>query len=220
MIRIVLGNGKKLDLTKVMTDHAGRYYSWSDVLNVAFEVIDFFGDRLKTQLREEGARYDLVDAVFGLGLQREIQKPGMENVRDLLLIVRRVEALGAFLETDDGAGLLTAYRRAANILRIEEKKDGRSYAGHADPARFAQDEERTLFDRIAEVTAEADSALQREDFAAAMAALARLRGPVDAFFDTVTVNADDAGLRENRLLLLSQIRAAMDRVADFSKIAG
>jgi glycyl-tRNA synthetase beta chain len=197
-------------------------YRWVDVDEAASEqallhrtdqtvsdLLSFFADRLKVQLREDGARHDLVDAVFAL-----------EGQDDLLMIVRRVEALGAFLDTEDGASLLTAYRRAANILRIEEKKDGRGFAGHADPARFALEEERVLFDRIAEVAAEADSALSREDFAAAMAALAKLRGPVDTFFDEVTVNADDADLRENRLLLLSQIRAAMDRVVDFSKIGG
>lgn len=217
---------------------------------LAADLLDFFADRLKVQLREEGARHDLVDAVFALGQEARsgdaatgtgnqaarsaggATGTGNQSARsaggatgpqandDLLMIVRRVEALGDFLSTDDGASLLTAYRRAANILRIEEKKDGRQYAGHADPARFAGDDERVLFDRIAEVTAEADSALGREDFAATMAALARLRGPVDTFFDTVTVNAEDPALRENRLLLLSQIRAAMDRVADFSKIGG
>jgi glycyl-tRNA synthetase beta chain len=136
------------------------------------------------------------------------------------MIVRRVEALGAFLDTEDGASLLTAYRRASNILRIEEKKDDRSHTGYADAKAFTQDEERTLFARIDEVASDVEGALRREDFAAAMAALAKLRGPVDTFFDEVTVNADDLALRDNRLRLLSQIRAAMDRVADFSKIAG
>ncbi len=136
------------------------------------------------------------------------------------MIVRRVEALGAFLETEDGANLLAAYRRAANILRIEEKKDGRSHEGTADRSALTEEAEIALHERLAAVSAEADTALAAEDFAAAMTALSALRGPVDAFFDHVTVNAEDSALRENRLKLLSQIRATMDRVADFSKIGG
>ncbi len=190
---------------------------------IAADLLAFFADRLKVQLREEGARHDLVDAVFALGqvagnTEGATAKGQVQD--DLLMIVRRVEALGRFLDSEDGASLLTAYRRASNILRIEEKKDDRSYTGYADAKSFAQDEERALFQRIDEVAAEAEKALRREDFAAAMSALAKLRAPVDVFFDEVTVNADDPALRENRLRLLSQIRAAMDRVADFSKIAG
>ena len=151
-------------------------------------------------------RHDLVDAVFALGGQD-----------DLVLLVARAGALDVFVRSDDGANLLAAYRRAVNILRIEEKRDGKSYNRHADPAGFRQDEERTLFDRISEVAAEADDAVKREDFTAAMSVMARLRGPVDAFFDKVTVNADDAELRVNRLLLLSQIRSTLETVADFSK---
>jgi len=205
------------------------------IAGIASDLLDFFADRLKVQLREEGARHDLVDAVFALG-QEARSAPrvspeasprtgsgatGKGQVQDdLLMIVRRVEALGNFLDTEDGASLLTAYRRAANILRIEEKKDGRSHTGYADEKAFAQDEERVLFGKIDDVASEVEGALNREDFAAAMSALAGLRGPVDTFFDTVTVNADDPALRDNRLRLLSQIRAGMDRVADFSKIEG
>jgi len=184
------------------------------VSSLAGDLLDFFADRLKVQLREDGARHDLVDAVFGLG-----ETTGQPQ-DDLLMIVRRVEALAAFLDTEDGASLLTAYRRASNILRIEEKKDDRSYTGYPDAKAFAQDEERTLFTVIEEVASEVEGAVRSEDFAAAMTALAKLRGPVDTFFDEVTVNADDPALRENRLRLLSQIRAAMDRVADFSRISG
>ncbi|WP_436642960.1 glycine--tRNA ligase subunit beta [Microbaculum sp. FT89] len=198
---------------------------------IADDLLAFFADRLKVQLREDGARHDLVDAVFALGEQARGASGGSSETGsdaagghlvqdDLLMIVRRVEALGSFLDTEDGASLLTAYRRASNILRIEEKKDGRSHAGYADAKAFTQDEERTLFQRIDEVASEAEKALRREDFAGAMRALAKLRGPVDVFFDEVTVNADDPALRANRLRLLSQIRAAMDRVADFSRIAG
>ena len=172
-------------------------------------LLSFFADRLKIYLRDQGQRHDLIDAVFGLGDQD-----------DLLLIVRRVEALGAFLKTEDGANLLAGVKRATNILRIEEKKDGCSFDGAPDPALFAQDEERVLADAIARAEDDAEKALAAEDFAGAMTALAGLRAPVDAFFDAVTVNADDPALRENRLRLLARIREATAKVADFSKIAG
>jgi glycyl-tRNA synthetase beta chain len=175
----------------------------------ADNLLSFFADRLKVHLREEGARHDLIDAVFAL--------PGQD---DLLMIVLRVEALGAFLATDDGANLLAGVRRAQNILRIEEKKDKRSYGGEPDAGLLTEPQEKTLAKAIAEVTAAARKALRKEDFEGAMAALAKLRAPVDAFFDKVTVNAPDAGLRENRLKLLAQIRAATLEVADFSKIEG
>jgi glycyl-tRNA synthetase beta chain len=173
------------------------------------DLLSFFADRLKVQLREQGARHDLVDAVFAL-----------EGQDDLVLIVRRVEALAAFLDTDDGRNLLAGFKRAANILRIEEKKDGRAYDGVPDSALLQQEEERALAAAIATAKAEAASAVAAEDFANAMAALARLRGPVDTFFDKVTVNADDKAVRENRLKLLNEIRAATRTVADFSRIEG
>ncbi len=179
------------------------------VIERADDLLGFFADRLKVHLRERGVRHDLIDAVFAL--------PGQD---DLLMIVRRVEALGRFLETDDGANLLTGVRRAQNILRIEEKKDACSYSGAADARLFAEPQEKALATAIGEVTAEARRALDAEDFEAAMTALARLRAPVDAFFDKVTVNASDLRLRENRLRLLSQIRAATLEVADFSRIEG
>ncbi|MDX5359817.1 MAG: glycine--tRNA ligase subunit beta, partial [Alphaproteobacteria bacterium] len=138
----------------------------------------------------------------------------------LVSLVARAKALQAFLDTDDGANLLAGYRRAANILRIEEKKDKAAYDGAPDPAHFTQDEERALFDRVAEAAASADAAAAREDFEGAMRALAAVRAPVDAFFDKVTVNADDAGVRVNRLHLLNMIRARLDAIADLSRIEG
>lgn len=170
---------------------------------------DFFADRLKVYLRDRGARHDLVDAVFA-----------RQGGDDLVLIVKRVDALSDFLGSEDGKNLLAGYKRANNILNIEEKKDKATYGGEPDPALFKQGEERELFDRIEEARAEATHAIGREDFAAAMTALARLRAPVDAFFDKVTVNADDKGVRENRLRLLSMIRSALHEVADFSKVEG
>jgi glycyl-tRNA synthetase beta chain len=170
-------------------------------------LLSFFADRLKVQLREQGARHDLVDAVFAL-----------EGQDDLLMVVRRVEALGKFLDTDDGKNLLAGTKRAANILRIEEKKDGKAYDGAPNPALYSLDEEKALAKAIDEVKAEANAAVAKEDFAGAMTALAKLRPAVDAFFDKVKVNDDDASVRENRLKLLNEIRAATRAVADFSKI--
>lgn len=171
------------------------------------DLLAFFADRLKVQLREQGARHDLVDAVFALGGQD-----------DLLMIVRRVEALGKFLESDDGKNLLAGIKRASNILGIEEKKDKRSFDGAPDAALYGLAEEKALAKAIGEVQAEASAAVAREDFAAAMSAMAKLRPPVDAFFEKVRVNDDDAKVRENRLKLLNEIRSATRAVADFSKI--
>lgn len=175
----------------------------------ADDLLSFFADRLKVQLREQGARHDLVDAVFALAGQD-----------DLLLIVRRVEALGKFLDTEDGKNLLAGYKRATNIIRIEEKKDNRPYTGAPDPGLYAQAEEKALAQAVELAKAEAERAVAAEDFAAAMRAMAKLRPHVDAFFDKVTVNVDDKTLRENRLKLLNEIRAATRAVADFSRIEG
>ena len=167
-------------------------------------------DRLKVYLRDKGARYDLIDAVFAL--------PGQD---DLLMIVRRVEALASLLDSDDGKNLLVGYRRAANILRAEEKKDGEgAFASAHDPSALVLPEEQALADALAAAGAEARERVAREDFEGAMRALAALRPPVDEFFLKVTVNADDPELRLNRLRLLGELRDAVHTVADFSKIAG
>ena len=173
------------------------------------DLLAFFADRLKVQLREDGARHDLVDAVLSLG--------GRD---DLLLIVRRVEALGKFLDSDDGKNLLAGYKRATNIIRIEEKKDKRDYTGAPDAKLYALAEEKALAGAIASTKKEAAEAVAKEDFAGAMSAMAKLRPTVDAFFDKVTVNVDEAAARENRLKLLNEIRVATGAVADFSKIEG
>jgi glycyl-tRNA synthetase beta chain len=172
------------------------------------DLLSFFADRLKVHLRDEGHRHDLVDAVFALGED------------DLVLIVKRVEALGRFLDTEDGAQLLAAQRRANNIVRDEEKKDGTSYAGEPDPALLREREEKALHAGLLAAQPKAAAAIKAEDFEAAMAALAPLRPAVDAFFDKVMVNAPDGDLRKNRLKLLSRFRDALAGVADFSKIAG
>jgi len=195
VIRIVLDNSLRLRLTKIS--------------GVSADLLSFFADRLKVQLREQGARHDLVDAVFAL-----------EGQDDLLMIVRRVEALGKFLDTDDGKNLLAGYKRATNIIRIEEKKDKREYTDVPDAKRYQLPEEKALAEGIDVARKEASAAIGKEDFAGAMRATTKLRPRVDAFFDKVTVNVDDKALRENRLKLLNEIREATRTVGDFSKIEG
>jgi glycyl-tRNA synthetase beta chain len=216
VIRIVLENTIRMRLIPVFETArkhglpvTGTRTGLIDSRLVSPDLLAFFADRLKVQLREQSARHDLVDAVFALEAQD-----------DLVLIVRRVEALGKFLDTEDGGNLLSGYKRATNIIRIEEKKDAREYVGRPDPQLYRQAEERDLAGAIEAATAEASAAVAREDFTAAMAAMAKLRPYVDAFFDKVTVNVEDKPLRENRLRLLNEIRAATRAVADFSKIEG
>jgi glycyl-tRNA synthetase beta chain len=212
VIRLVLSNDLRLALSGVLKsslrDRAQRGTGASEGAVIA-DVLSFFADRLKVQLREQGARHDLVDAVFAL-----------EGQDDLVLIVRRVEALGAFLDTEDGRNLLAGYKRATNILRIEEKRDKTEYTGAPTAELYRQAEEWELAGAVDTAAKEATAAVAREDFAAAMTAMAKLRPHVDAFFDKVTVNADDAKVRANRLKLLNQIRAATQTVADFSRIEG
>jgi glycyl-tRNA synthetase beta chain len=199
----VLASEKARQATRPLLVQAHSY------LHQTLNLLSFFADRLKVQLREQGARHDLVDAVFSL-----------EGQDDLLMIVRRVEALAKFLDTDDGKNLLAGVKRASNILRIEEKKDKRDYIGAPDAALYQLDEEKALAGAIGIAEQEASAAVAKEDFAAAMTAMARLRPKVDAFFDKVTVNVDDKAVRENRLKLLNEIREATRSVADFSKIEG
>jgi glycyl-tRNA synthetase beta chain len=206
-------------------------------------MLEFLVDRLKVMLRERGIRHDLIDAVFALsqpqpvmaGLDPAIHTAGAppldgrlkgghdgktDDGGDLLLLVRRVEALQSFLSSDDGKNLLAGYKRAANILRIEEKKDKTVYAGAIDPEKLEAPEERALSAAIDSAAPQIEAALGSEDFAAAMRALSGLRAPVDAFFEKVTVNAPDPALRTNRLNLLARIKQAAHLVADFSKIEG
>jgi glycyl-tRNA synthetase beta chain len=187
----------------------GTQHGLMDSRLVPTDLLSFFADRLKVQLREQGARHDLVDAVFAL-----------EGQDDLLLITRRVDALGQFLDAEDGKNLLAGFKRATNIIRIEEKRDSREYTGAPDPKLYQQTEEKALAQAIGVAKAEAERAVAAEDFEAAMRAMAKLRPHVDTFFDKVTVNVDDKKLRENRLKLLNEIRAATRAVADFSKIEG
>jgi len=214
-IRLALQNDIRLSLRRIFEfswrQHAARETGIVEDAKrevLVPDLLSFFHDRLKVHLRDEGARHDLIDAVVS------------PDADDLLMIVRRVEALGAFLDTDDGANLLAGVKRATNIIRIEEKKDSRAYDGEPDAKLLQEAEEKALFEAIGAARGEARAAIDVEDFADAMTALSKLRGPVDAFFDKVTVNADDPNLRENRLKLLAQIRAATLEVADFTKIEG
>ncbi|HKF64232.1 MAG TPA: glycine--tRNA ligase subunit beta [Dongiaceae bacterium] len=216
-IRLILENGVRCRLLDLFETAIARYQDQATALDgdaVRRDLLDFFADRLKVALKEKGVRHDLIAAVFALKLADGRRED------DLVRLMRRVDALADFLRSEDGANLLTASKRAGNILRIEEKKDATSYDGPADPSLLALPEESALAEALAAARAAAEPAIAREDFGAAMAALARLRGPVDQFFDKVTVNSDDAAQRANRLRLLSRIRATLAIVADFSKIEG
>jgi glycyl-tRNA synthetase beta chain len=173
------------------------------------ELLAFFADRLKVALREKGVRHDLIDAVFAL-----------THEDDLVRLVARVEALQAFLKTDDGANLLAGYKRAANILKDEEKKDKKTFIGEVDESKLAEPAEKTLYAALTKAKAAVTPALAKEDFAGAMHHMAALRVPVDDFFDSVKVNAPDPKIRENRLHLLAALRAAIHQIGDFSKIEG
>jgi len=239
VIRIVLENDLRVPLVKATTDHYksqylgmslhGMHAGMTSVIDVTDQaktgwqqltalrgvdeiipdLLSFFADRLKVFLRDQGKRHDLIDAVFALGGQD-----------DLALIVRRVEALDAFLKTNDGTNLLAGVKRAANILAIEEKKDKTSYADPYDLKLLTEKEETALAAAIEAVKQDTVAAINVENFAGAMRALSELRAPVDQFFEKILVNADDPKIRENRLRLLSEIRAATLTVADFSKISG
>ena len=183
---------------------------WLNKLDeVPGEVLDFLADRLKVVLRESGTRHDLVDAVFSLG-----------NEDDLVRLVARVEALQSFLRTDEGANLLAGYKRAANILKAEEKKDKKTFDGAPDAKLLSSPEEKALAEALGSAEASIAADVKAEKFVEAMGVMAKLRAPVDAFFDKVKVNDDDAKVRENRLKLLSRLRATLHLVADFSKIEG
>ena len=197
VVRLILENEIRLPLSQHHVDES---------------LLAFFHDRLKVYLRDRGQRHDLIDAVLGSGQQD-----------DLLMIVKRVEALDAFLATDDGTNLLSGFRRAANILKAEEKKDGKSYNEAIDLHLIkakGEPEEKVLAEVLAVATSHAKEHVAKEDFAGAMKALAELRPAVDAFFEKILVNAEDADIRANRLRLLASFREATRAVADFSAIAG
>jgi glycyl-tRNA synthetase beta chain len=217
LIRLILENRLRLPL-------AAAFARAANVLelerpDVVGELLEFVADRLKVHLRGEGFVYigevklsrlhhDLIAAVFALAED------------DLVRLLARASELAGFLATEDGANLLVAYRRASNIVAIEERRDGRNFNGSIDPSHFAQPEETALYQRLSGMSVTLEAFLREEHFDRAMGRLATLRRPVDEFFERVTVNTDDAALRENRLRLLSRIRAVMNQVADFSQIEG
>jgi len=211
-IRLIVENRLRLSLREVFRKAdflLGEQMAGMTGKLDAEELLSFFADRLKVALKEKGVRHDLIAAVFALG-----------GEDDLVRLLARVDALARFLATEDGAHLLTAQKRAANILRIEEKKDGKSYEGAADSTLFRAEAEKALARALEGAAERVYHAVAKEDFTGAMAAMAELRAPVDAFFDTVTVNDANQDLRANRLRLLSRIRATLGLVADFSKIEG
>jgi glycyl-tRNA synthetase beta chain len=222
IIRLILENELRLPLRECFVQAAAPFQSFRSNVDVAEQVFNFIADRLHVHLRNQGFGYDVISAVFARG---EVWwgTSGGGEVRleqDFVRLVRRVRALQQFLESQDGANLLTAYRRASNIVAIEERKEGRRYAGKVDPELPRQPEERALTDHLGEIGDRVGTLLSGEEFEQAMTELARLRRPVDDFFDKVTVNCDEAALRENRLRLLSSIRETMNQVADFSQIEG
>jgi glycyl-tRNA synthetase beta chain len=209
VIRLILENKLRLGLRAVFEQAYRNYKIGNAPEPVIGLLMDFFADRLKVALREQGVRHDLITAVFALG-----------DEDDLTRLLARVDALKGFVESPDGTNLLTAHKRAANIVRIEEKKDSARYDGGVDTASLTAPEEKELGTVMASVSDAARNAVAKEDFTGAMAAMAQLRPPVDAFFDKVTVNDKDPKLRANRLRMLSAINATLSTVADFSKIEG
>jgi glycyl-tRNA synthetase beta chain len=204
VVRILIENRIRLALSSVFAKAFANFKGGADQSS---DLLAFFHDRLKVYLRDQGARHDLIDAVI------------TPRSDDLLQIVRRVEALGSLLDTEEGKNLLAGTKRAANILAAEEKKKT-AIAETVEPALFREGAENKLYAAVNQAEKEAGQAIQNEDFSAAMLALSVLREPVDSFFEGVLVNDEDQAVRANRLALLARIRAATGQVADFSKIAG
>jgi glycyl-tRNA synthetase beta chain len=204
-IRLSLGQAFALGTVGVveqLSDRAPEQGSVKDLL------LHFIADRVKVHLREQGVRHDLIAAVFAV------------DEDDLVRLLARVSALSKFLQSEDGANLLTAYRRAANIVAIEERRDNCSYDNEPDWMYLAEPAENTLARALPEIGGVVAEAVIRGRFDQAMSQLATLRQPIDEFFEKVTVNTDKPKSRENRLRLLSRIRATMNQVADFSQIEG
>lgn len=226
VIRLVLGNEVRAGLSAWMDAAFGAHKQAQDgkkgsnqphapetavksLGNDEQDLLGFLHDRLKVHLRDQGIRHDIIDAVLTM--------PGND---DLVLVVKRAEALAAFLKTDDGTNLLQGLKRAANILAQAEDKDGVEYSFGADPKYADTDQERALFAALDAAEPAIRAAVATEDFPAAMSAIAALRSPVDAFFEAVQVNSDNQILRRNRLNLLSRIRETGRLIADFGRIEG
>ncbi|MEE2933301.1 MAG: glycine--tRNA ligase subunit beta [Pseudomonadota bacterium] len=208
-IRLIVENELRIPLRPVFVAALKAQNINCEIFTVAHDLLSFFVDRLKVHLREEGVRHDLISAIFALG-----------DEDDLVRLLRRVDALAEFVNSDDGENLLVAFNRAANILTIEEKRDGREFSADIDATAFVQDEEKELAAALVKARDDTDAALSKEDYVSAMRAMAALRTPVDNFFNNVTVNTNDTALRINRLKLLSGIRQTTRAVADFKQIGG
>ncbi len=218
VIRIIRENGLRLSLWRLI-DAAWESLSLPPEpdenarrANLRVSISLFIEDRLKIQLREEGLRHDITSAAF-------FAQRADERRDDLLHLIAKAQAFADLLKTEDGMNLLSGYRRAVNIVRIEDKKDG-PHAGEPDPAAFTEPAEHALYEALSVASRDIENTLTAEDFQGAMRAMARLRPPIDAFFENVTVNDPDPALRRNRLRLLSRIRDTMNRFADFSLIEG
>jgi glycyl-tRNA synthetase beta chain len=216
VIRLIVENGLRVPLLEAFE---GAKKGLDDTIGgtggkwAASDLLAFIADRLKVHLREKGVRHDHIDAVFSVK-----GEGGGED--DLVRLLARVEALSRFLDTDDGENLLVGYRRAANIVRIEQKNDGRKYDAEPETVLLSEPEEDELYNKLLQAGPKIRTAIEDERFQDAMQKLASVRKDVDAFFDNVTVNTDQPDLRRNRLNLLSFIGRAFDNVADFSKIEG
>jgi glycyl-tRNA synthetase beta chain len=222
LVRLILENRLRFPLSKALETAALQLpraivsgngsEPWDSLVPaIVAQLLAFIVDRLRVHLREQGFRHDVIAAALARAGERE---------DDLGRLCTRVEALRDFVGSEIGANLLIAYRRASNIVAIEERRDGRRYDREVDHSALKRPEEHALLADLDVISAGANRSLAREEFQAAMGHLASMRGSVDAFFDKVTVNTDDARLRENRLRLLSCIRATMNQVADFSLIEG
>lgn len=218
--RSVYGDSAQAAVAEAMTESEKRSENGEPTVLINWSVrqmislMNFIAERLKVAMKDRGVRHDYIAAVYGLA-----QGSNVELI-DLCRIIARVGALTKFLSTEDGENLLTAYRRAANIVRIEEGKDKCSYTQVPDKALFGAEQEGALFDALSQVMLNSSKKIASDDFEGAMEDLAKLRGPVDAFFEKVQVNCDDVQRRANRLRMLSMIVRAMGGVADFSVIEG
>jgi glycyl-tRNA synthetase beta chain len=208
IIRIIRENGLRLHLIPLIEAAGQAWHHHGTHPAPPHEILDFLAERLRVQLRAEGARHDVLAAVFAAGADD-----------DIVRLLARTDAVAALLRSGDGASLLTAYRRAANILRIEERKDGAQHDGDPDEALLREPEEVTLY-RELEASRRVERLIHDEKYGEAMGCMVRIRAPLDAFFDKVTVNAAEPDLRRNRLRLLHKVRSTMDRIADFAKIEG
>ena len=211
IIRLILENKLRLNLKELFDKGVSSYDGIIDIAKkdqIVSDLLEFIADRLKVALKDKGVRHDVIDSVFSVSFDG-----------DLTSMIARVEAIQTFIETDDGANLLAGYKRASNIVEIEEKKTEKAFSSDINAALLSQEEEKQLADLLNSSTAKIRPALEKENYQAVMQEIAKLRGPIDAFFEKVTVNDNDEAVRSNRLAMLSKIKGTLNQVADFSKIS-